>query len=161
MKSRPKSPSTRRGLTNSNTRVEMRRSRRCRDGQSSAILRGKKEGVQAKDEHRVSHFLAVGFICDMLLYCVGNSKKERTESRQFIQPTTKEGTNIDVARDWAPVGRYFAAAWTRLDSTCSVGGCQRRMRMWTNRREGGGPADKIFCNLTSNKSHTALRQGTK
>ena len=71
--------------------------------------------MEAKDEHRVSHFLAVGFICDMLLYCVGNSKKERTQSRQFIQPATKEGTNIYVARGWAPAGRYFAAAWTRLD----------------------------------------------
>lgn len=57
--------------------------------------------MEAKDEHRVSHFLAVGFICDMLLQCVGNSKKVWTESRQFIQPATKEGTNIDVAMGWA------------------------------------------------------------
>ena len=61
----------------------MRRSRRCRDGQSSAILRGEEEGVEAKDEHRVSHFLAVGCgMWDVLLQC-GKS------GRRAVPPATK------------------------------------------------------------------------
>lgn len=76
---------------------------------------------------------------------------ERADREQAVHSTgdqsAKEGTNIYVARGWAPAGRYFAAAWTRLDSTCSVGGCQRERRMRTNLQtvaKGEGRLTKYF-----------------
>ena len=66
----------------------MRRSRRCRDGQSSTILRGEEEGVEAKDEHRVSHFFG-GWLWDVGCAFAMWELKERLDEEQAVQPATK------------------------------------------------------------------------
>ena len=168
MKSRRKSPSTRRGLTNSNTRVKMRRSRRCRDGQSSTILRGEEEGVEAKDEHRVSHFFG-GWLWDV--GCAFAMWEEWTKSRQFHRrPNAKRTLSCLLARlamssSWKirRCGLDSDSTPPVLRSSVDVSTQRRRIRMRTDvsgARRAGRPN---FCNFYESQRFRPRfsRQGTK